>query len=108
MGDYAASKRSLKELQHEAAVYEHLRGEQGVSVPRFVACGYIVDSTLYFLATELLGPSLESAGDDLEPAALHALQRVHACGVLHRKGFFGLRWPVAQIDDGPSSALLQI
>ena len=75
---------SLKELQHEVAVYEHLRGEQGVSVPRFVACGYIVDSTLYFLATELLGPSLESAGDDLEPAALHALQRIHACGVLHR------------------------
>ncbi|KAK9817423.1 hypothetical protein WJX74_000043 [Apatococcus lobatus] len=35
VGDYAASKRSLADLQHEAAVYEHLHGEQGVSVPRF-------------------------------------------------------------------------
>ena len=88
VGDYAAEKRVLQDLQHEAAVYEHLRGEQGISVPRFVACGYIMDSTLYFIATELLGPSLDSvasaAGETLELTALRALDRVHACGVLHK------------------------
>ena len=87
VGDYAADKRVLQDLQHEAAVYEHLRAEQGVSVPRFVACGYIMDSTLYFIATELLGPSLDSAAaveKTLELTALHALDRVHSCGVLHR------------------------
>ena len=86
MGDYAACKRSLADLQHEAAVYEHLQWEQGISVPRFVACGHIVDSPLYFIATELLGPSLEYAmttQEDCGRAALHALKRVQACGVLH-------------------------
>lgn len=84
VGDHAASKSSLAHLRHEAAMYEHLRGEQGVSVPRFVACGHILDSTLFFLATELLGPSLAmTAGEDLEPAALRALERVHARGILH-------------------------
>ncbi|KAK9825621.1 hypothetical protein WJX74_010498 [Apatococcus lobatus] len=86
VGDYAACKRSLAELRHEVSVYRHLPGEQGVSVPRFVACGHILDSSLYFIATELLGPSLEDAmtlDKDFEPAALHALERVHACGVLH-------------------------
>ncbi|KAK9816199.1 hypothetical protein WJX74_001896 [Apatococcus lobatus] len=55
-------------------------------MPRLIARGHIIDSSLYFRATELLGPSLESAGtaaEDLEPAALRALERVHACGVLH-------------------------
>lgn len=88
VGDYAANKHALHELQHEAAMYKHLRGEQGVSVPRFVACGFVRDSTMYFIATELLGPSLASLpladGETLEATALHALQRVHACGVLHR------------------------
>lgn len=85
MVDYAASQRTLQDLQHEAAVYEHLRGEQGISVPRFGACGYIIDSTLYFIAMELLGPSLydTAAAEKLQPAALRALNRVHACGVLH-------------------------
>ncbi len=67
-------------------MYKHLHGEQGISVPRFVACGHIKGSTLYFLATELLGPPLDSAviaGEGLGPAALHALDRVHACHVLH-------------------------
>lgn len=67
-------------------MYQHLHWEQGVSVPRFVASGHITDSSLYFIAMELLGPSLGSpmaVEEDLEPAALHALARVHACGVLH-------------------------
>ena len=83
MGHYAAFKKSLPQLQHEAAVYEHLRAEQGISVPRFVAHGYILDSTFYFIATELLRPldAETIAEEGLEPAALHALQRVHACGV---------------------------
>ena len=88
VGDFAAHRRALPDLQHEAAVYEHLRGEQGVSVPRFVASGYILDSTLFFIATEMLGPPLDRvasvAGETLELAALRALDRVHACGVLHR------------------------
>ena len=88
VGDFAAHKRCLADLQHEAAVYEHLREEQGVSVPRFVASGYILDSTLFFIATEMLGPPLDRvasvAGETLELAALRALVQVHACGVLHR------------------------
>ncbi|KAK9848927.1 hypothetical protein WJX84_005389 [Apatococcus fuscideae] len=67
-------------------VYEHLHEEQGVAIPRFVAQGHIIDSTFYFIATELMGPSLEFAvagEEDLEPAAMRALERVHACGVLH-------------------------
>lgn len=32
VGDYAANKHALHELQHEATMYKHLRGEQGVSV----------------------------------------------------------------------------
>ena len=67
-------------------MYKHLRWEQGISVPRFVACGHIKGSTLYFLATELLGPPLDpavTAGEDLGPAALDALQRVHARRVSH-------------------------
>ncbi|KAK9822512.1 hypothetical protein WJX74_000027 [Apatococcus lobatus] len=86
VGDCAASKRSLADLQHETAVYKHLRAEQGVSVPRLVARGYMIDSSLYFVATEPMGPSLELAPiaeRNLEPAAMHALERVHACGVLH-------------------------
>ncbi len=67
-------------------MYKHLAREQGVSVPRLIAHGYILESSLYFVATELLGPSLESemtTQPALEPEAMLALERVHACGVLH-------------------------
>ncbi len=67
-------------------MYQHLAREQGVSVPRLIAHGYIREASLYFVATELLGPSLESevtTQPALEPEAMRALERVHACGVLH-------------------------
>ncbi len=85
VGDYGAFWQSLPELRHEAAVYEHLRAEQGISVPCFVARGHIVDTSFYFIATELLKQlnAEKIAEEGLEPAALHALERVHACGVLH-------------------------
>ncbi|KAK9822550.1 hypothetical protein WJX74_003839 [Apatococcus lobatus] len=62
-------------------VYEGRINGQRVAVK-----GHIIDSTFYFIATELMGPSLEFAvagEEDLEPAAMRALERVHACGVLH-------------------------
>lgn len=89
----------LGDLQHEAAVYQHLLTEQGVSVPRCVASGYILDSTLYFVATELLGPTLDSAARAslpvLDRSALKALERVHARGILHKWGpvLGGAWWP---------------
>ena len=45
----------LADLRPEAAVYEHLSGEQGVFVPHFVAGGRILDSSFYSNTTELLG-----------------------------------------------------
>ncbi|KAK9800857.1 hypothetical protein WJX73_000580 [Symbiochloris irregularis] len=88
IGDIAANKKALAELQHERNMYHQLAVEQGRCVPRLVASGFIEDSTLYFLATELLGTSLEDTepevADALEPAALRALERLHSHGVLHR------------------------
>lgn len=91
--DYAADSRSLEDLRHEIAIYQHLRPEQGVSVPRCMEHGWIRESTCYFLALELLGHSLEEElgaeegaelPEALQHAALQALQRVHAHRVLHR------------------------
>ncbi|KAK9793447.1 hypothetical protein WJX73_007141 [Symbiochloris irregularis] len=88
VADYAADHRSLADLQHEVAVYQHLHEEQGVSVPRFFAHGWIKQTTCYFLAVELLGPTLEDATetehDAFQSAAIEALECIHARGVLHR------------------------
>ena len=88
MADYAANHGSLTDLQHEIAVYQHLHEEQGVSVPRFFAHGWIKQTTCYFLAVELLGPTLEDATeadqDAFQSAAVEALECIHARGVLHR------------------------
>lgn len=66
-----------------------MQAEQGTAVPYLVAHGYIADSTLYFIATQLMGPSLESIpapSDDMvqfwEGGVLAVVDKVHARGVM--------------------------
>ena len=85
--DYGHRSAALKEVQRECNMLDHLRDEQGQAVPRKITQGYIAGSTCYFVAMELLGESLEEAPSSehaaLEQAALAALEKVHARGVLH-------------------------
>lgn len=87
VSDYGNRFSVLEELQQEVHILDHLRDEQGRAVPRKIAQGFIAESTCYFMATELLGETLleASPAEDvaLEQAALAALERVHARGVLH-------------------------
>ncbi|CAL8469822.1 g9364 [Coccomyxa elongata] len=87
VADYRGRFSKLKEVQEEVEMLDYLHAKQGQAVPRKIAQGYIVDSTCYFVATELLGETLRDAPPDefpgLEEAALAALDRVHAAGVLH-------------------------
>ena len=86
--DYGHRSSVLEEVQRECQMLDHLRDEQGQAVPRKVTQGFIAGSTCYFVATELLGESLQEAPSSehaaLEQAALAALDKVHARGVLHR------------------------
>ena len=92
MGDSGSNHGSLRELKHEVAVYRRLHQQQGVSVPRLFAHGWIKGTTCYFLALELLGPTLQDLSDAdqdaLQPSAIQALEQVHARGIWHRCGLF--------------------
>ncbi|CAL8469824.1 g9366 [Coccomyxa elongata] len=86
--DYGHRSEALKEVQRECEMLDYLREEQGQAVLPKVTQGYIAGSTCYFVAMELLGESLEEAPSTehaaLGEAALAALDRVHARGVLHK------------------------
>lgn len=86
--DILKQKQLVKELKHEAEIYDQLSELQGVVIPRVVYCGTFY--CLFIFGTEMCGKSLDLMQkqenmdlNELKTQAERGLEAIHSFSVLH-------------------------